>query len=74
MEERDLQLIKQLIRGDEALKKLWDEHLDYERKLEEFNKKRYLSAEDEMLRRKIQKLKLAGKDQIEDILRKHRQI
>lgn len=74
MEERDLQLIKKLIPGDEALKKLWEEHMDYEHKLDEFNKKRYLSAEDEMQRRKIQKLKLAGKDQIEDILRKHRHV
>lgn len=74
MEERDLQLIKKLIPGDDALKKLWEEHMDYEHKLDEFNKKRYLSAEDEMQRRKIQKLKLAGKDQIEDILRKHRHV
>jgi len=73
MEDKDLQLIRRLIPGNAALKKLWDEHLDYEHKLEEFNKKRYLSAEDEMRRRKIQKLKLAGKDQIEAILRQHRQ-
>ena len=73
MEERDLQLIRQLILNNAILKKLWEEHLAYETKLEEFNKKRYLSAEDEMRRREIQKLKLVGKDQIEEVLRKHRQ-
>jgi uncharacterized protein len=73
MEERDLQLIRQLIPNNAILEKLWEEHLAYETKLEEFNKKRYLSAEDEMRRREIQKLKLVGKDRIEEILRKHRQ-
>ena len=72
MEDKDLQLIRRLIPGNDALKKLWEEHLDYEHRLEEFNKKRYLTAEDEMRRRKIQKLKLAGKDQIEAILQQHR--
>lgn len=73
MEERDLQLIRQLIPNNAILEQLWEEHLAYETKLDEFNKKRYLSAEDEMRRREIQKLKLVGKDQIEEILRKHRQ-
>ena len=74
MEDKDLQLIQRLIPGNDALTRLWEEHVDYEHKLEEFNKKRYLSAEDEMQRRKIQKLKLAGKDQIEAILQQHRQM
>lgn len=74
MEDKDLQLIRKLIPGNDALKKLWEEHMDYEHKLEELNKKRYLSAEEEMKRRKIQKLKLAGKDQIEAILQLHRQM
>ncbi len=72
MEEKDLQLITKIIPDSPELKKLWEEHLDYKVKLEEFNKKKYLSAEDELKRREIQKLKLAGKDRIEDILRMHR--
>ncbi len=55
-----LQLIRQLIPNNAILEKLWEEHLAYETKLDEFNKKRYLSAEDEMRRREIQKLKLVG--------------
>jgi len=54
------------------LKKLWDEHQDYEEKLEQLNKKRYLSTEEEMRRKEIQKLKLRGKDRIEEILRSYR--
>lgn len=72
MEERDLQLIEKLLSENTELKGLWEEHLNYEDELEQFNKKKYLSAEDELKRRELQKLKLAGKDQIEQILQQHR--
>jgi uncharacterized protein len=72
MEETDLQLIRKLIPKDKELKKLWDEHQGYEEKLEQLNKRRYLSTEEEMRRKEIQKLKLHGKDKIEEILRKYR--
>ncbi|HNR50670.1 MAG: hypothetical protein BWZ01_01360 [Deltaproteobacteria bacterium ADurb.BinA179] len=72
MEETELQLIRRLIPKNRELKKLWDEHQDYEEKLEQLNKKRYLSTEEEMRRKEIQKLKLRGKDRIEEILRSYR--
>jgi uncharacterized protein len=72
MEETDLQLIRKIIPKDQDLKKLWDEHLDYEEKLDQLNKRRYLSTEEEIRRKEIQKLKLQGKDKIEEILRKYR--
>lgn len=72
MEETDLQLIRRLIPKDKELKELWDEHLDYEEKLEQLNKRRYLSTEEEMRRKELQKLKLHGKDRIEEILRRYR--
>ncbi len=72
MEEADLQLIRKLIPKDKELKQLWDGHLEYEEKLEQFNKRRYLSTEEEMRRKELQKLKLQGKDKIEGILRKYR--
>lgn len=73
MEETELQLIRRLIPKNRELKKLWDEHQDYEEKLEQLNKKRYLSTEEEMRRKEIQKLKLRGKDRIEEILRSYRE-
>jgi uncharacterized protein len=72
MEDTDLQLIRKLIPKDQELKRLWDEHLDYEVKLDQFNKRRYLSTEEEVRRKELQKLKLQGKDKIEEILRKYR--
>ena len=72
MEESDIELIRKLLPNDEELRRLWAEHLDLEKKLDQYNKKRYLSSEEEMKRKEIQKLKLAGKDRIEEILSKYR--
>ncbi|MFA5652480.1 MAG: DUF465 domain-containing protein [Desulfomonilia bacterium] len=66
-------MIRRLIPKNKELKKLWDEHLDYEEKLEQINKRRYLSTEEEIRRKEIQKLKLRGKDRIEEILRSYRE-
>ncbi len=72
MEENDLKLIRKLIPKDPELKTLWDEHLEYEEKLDQLNKRRYLSTEEDIRRKELQKLKLKGKDKIAEILRAHR--
>ncbi len=72
MEKRDKELIQKYIPIDPELKRFMDEHEDYERKLEEWNRRVYLSPEEEMERKRIQKLKLAGRDRIETILAKYR--
>ena len=72
MEEKDKLLIKKHIESDEELRKYVEEHVMLENKLEEFNKKAYLTAEEEVEEKKIKKLKLAGRDKIERILRKYR--
>ena len=73
METKDEALIIKLIQENEELRKHWEEHLEFERILEEFNKRRYLTPEETMERKRIQKLKLAGRDRIEEILSKYRQ-
>ena len=50
-----------------------DEHHEFERRLEEFNRRPYLTAAESMERKRLQKLKLAGRDRIEQILAKYRQ-
>lgn len=72
MEKRDEELILSLVEGDPELRKHYDEHLDFKRQLERFNNKAHLSAEEEIERKRIQKLKLAGKDRIMEILGRHR--
>lgn len=72
MEPKDLELIQELLHQDEELKRLMEEHEAFERQLERFAAKRYLTPTEEMEKKRIQKLKLAGKDRIERILATHR--
>jgi uncharacterized protein YdcH (DUF465 family) len=72
MEERDLALIQAWIEQDAELKRHMEEHEDFERRLEEFNRRPYLTAEETLERKRLQKLKLAGRDKIEQILAKYR--
>lgn len=72
MEKRDLELIQKYINTDPELKRYMEEHEEFEKKLEELNRRIYLTPEEEVERKKIQKLKLAGRDRIEAILAKYR--
>jgi len=72
MEHREEQTIVSLLDKDPELKKFYEEHQDLEKKLAEFQHKHYLSPEDEVEMKKIQKLKLAGKDRIMELLGKYR--
>ena len=72
MEERDERLIARLVGRDEELKRCVDEHREHEKKLEEFNKRPHLTPEEEIERKRIKKLKLSGRDRIEEILSKYR--
>jgi uncharacterized protein len=73
MEKRDLDLITKHEGQDPELKRLWQEHLEFEEQLEVFNKRVYLSPTEELERKTLQKKKLKGRDQIERILVKLRQ-
>jgi len=68
MEERDLMLIEKWKARDPELKKLWEEHLEFEEQLERFNRRVYLSAAEEVERKTLQKKKLQGRDRMEQIL------
>lgn len=72
MEKQDEELIKSLVDSDSELKKHYQKHVDFERQIEAFNQKTHLSAEEEVERKRLQKLKLAGKDRIMEILGRHR--
>ena len=72
MEERDERLIAELVKDNLTLKQYIEQHQAYERQLEELNKQVYLSPEESLERKRIQKLKLANRDRIELILADHR--
>jgi hypothetical protein len=72
MEQYELELIAKYGDQDEELNQLWQEHLEYERQLQQYENKRYLTAEEETEMRNIKKKKLAGKTKIQNILDKYR--
>ncbi len=72
MEKRDFELVQKHIASDPELKRYMDEHEEFERRLREMSRHLYLTPAEEMERKRIQKLKLAGRDRIEAILAKYR--
>jgi uncharacterized protein YdcH (DUF465 family) len=73
MESREEQAIVSLLDKDPELKKYYEEHRELERKLVEFQHKLYLSADEEVEKKRLQKMKLAGKDKMMENLGRHRQ-
>lgn len=73
MEQRDLELIERLSSADSELAQLWREHLELEAQLDSLGGRLYLTPEEQVERKRLQKLKLAGRDRIEAILAHHRQ-
>ncbi len=73
MVETDQDLIQRLSEENPRFRKLHEEHILFEKKLQEYDEMTYLSEETDLERKKIQKLKLAGKDEMESILKNLRQ-
>ena len=73
MAENDMDLIQRLSEENPRFRKLHEEHLLFEKQLQELDERTYLTPEEDFERKKIQKLKLAGKDEMEVILRDYRQ-
>jgi uncharacterized protein YdcH (DUF465 family) len=55
-------VFQSLVKDNDKFRKLYEEHLKYEKQLAELDRVRYLTPEQEMQRKTIQKLKLSGKD------------
>jgi len=68
MDPKDEALIAEVTKDHEELKKLWEEHLEYKEKIAELDRRPYLTPDQTVERRRLQKFKLAGKDRIEEIL------
>ena len=72
MEARDEQLILSVVDRDPELKRLHEEHLQLEKQLAQLNHKGFLNAEEEVERKRLQTVKLAGKDRMMEILSRYR--
>ena len=72
MEKKDEELIRTLLEREPELRRYYEEHVDLERQLMTFQQKVYLTPEEEIEKKRLQKLKLVGKDKIMEILSRHR--
>jgi uncharacterized protein len=72
METEENALIEHLKQTNPEFRQLMEEHLQYERQLEEFNNLRYLTSAQELEKKRVQKIKLRGKDRMAEILKEHK--
>lgn len=70
MKEQEIAEI--LLKENEEYKKLGEEHKSLEEALAEIDKKVHLTAEEEVERKRIQKLKLVKKDRMAEIIREYK--
>ena len=73
MEPKEEELIHRYVTNDQELKTLYEQHAELKRNLESLRHKHYLTAEEEVEKKRIQKLKLASKDRIMELLHRHQQ-
>jgi len=66
-------LKSELLKSDDRYRRLYEEHQEYERRLHDISQKSLLSQDDEIEEKKIKLHKLVLKDQMEQILRTHRE-
>lgn len=69
MEELDQAMVQQLVDENPRFRMLYEEHLLLEKELRNLDSRPYLSSDEEIERKKVQKLKLAGKDEMIRIVR-----
>jgi uncharacterized protein YdcH (DUF465 family) len=65
----DQEIIDTLIRENEEFRRLYQEHRELDSMLSEFNKKHYLTPEDEFEVHRMKKEKLSKKDKIAELIK-----
>ena len=66
--EIDQDLLEKVRTSNDEFRKLYDEHLVLKTRVEELNKMKYLTPEQEMEKKTIQKKKLQQKDRMNEIV------
>ena len=66
--EIDQDLLEKVRTSNDEFRKLYDEHLVLKTRVEELNKMKFLSPEQEVEKKTIQKKKLQQKDRMNDIV------
>lgn len=68
MEQRELELLEKLAPVHPELKALWDDHILFEKQLEKFESKSFLTPQEEQQARQLKKEKLDGKTKLVSLL------
>jgi uncharacterized protein YdcH (DUF465 family) len=64
-------LIEKVKSENEEFRVLYLEHHELEKKLSELNKSKYLTTEKDIEKKRLQKIKLSGKDRMSKILKQY---
>ena len=68
----DNEVIERLKKENDDFRKVEEEHRMLDEKIAEMDRKRYLTTEEEMEKRKLQKIKLAKKDRMSEFIREYK--
>lgn len=71
LEEFDASLIEQVKRDNAEFCRLLEEHAQYEQQLAAYNDLRFMTSAQEIERKRLQKLKLHGKDRMLALLHQY---
>lgn len=69
---REEEIVEILKRENEEFRRLAEEHRSLDNMLAEIDRKPYLTAEEEIERKRIQKLKLNKKDRMAELIREYK--
>jgi uncharacterized protein YdcH (DUF465 family) len=69
---KDAEIIEKLRSENEEFRKLEEEHKKLEQSLDEIIKKKYLTADEEVEKKTIQKQKLQFKDRMAELIRSYK--
>ncbi len=72
--EQDQALVQQMLDSNPRFRLLYEEHLLLEKELQNIDSQSFLTPEAEVERKKVQKLKLAGKDEMFGMLRRAQRV
>jgi uncharacterized protein YdcH (DUF465 family) len=71
---KEQEIVDQLKKENDEFKKLSEEHRNLDGLLAEIDNKRYLTTEEEVERKRIQKLKLLRKDRMAELIREYKKV
>ncbi len=66
------ELAEKICRENKGFKKLWDNHYELKGKIQEFERRKYLTPGEELERKRLKKIKLKEKDIIMQMVSEYR--